>query len=167
MPIFISMWNQISLAKELSMYSTRVHFNQKPGLNEWEVKYCPWWIDFKDGTYPHSESKQYELPEKGRLVVDDSADDSHATQMAKVSTVVAAPEKPSLVPSKKRRKRFDNEVQKDEEDGIVLDLLVGIGNSIPAAHKPNVHLFGMDKDEQCVAWLKEKRESMTKSMIKI
>ncbi|KAJ7526641.1 hypothetical protein O6H91_16G016400 [Diphasiastrum complanatum] len=46
-----------------------------------------------------------------------------------------------------------------EGGGIVLDLLVGVGTSILAVRKAGVHLFGMDIDETCVAWLKENRST--------
>ncbi|KAJ7295627.1 hypothetical protein O6H91_Y175100 [Diphasiastrum complanatum] len=109
MPQVMDMWNQISMKKEVSMYFAKANLNRKNGLSEWEVKFCPWWIDFKEGECPPSEKTQYQLHEKGCLVVDDD-DDASATEMALRSFLTAAPEKPQVV-EKKSKKKVDDAMQ--------------------------------------------------------
>ncbi|KAJ7299671.1 hypothetical protein O6H91_Y180900 [Diphasiastrum complanatum] len=104
MPSDVHMWNQVSIKREMSMYSGMVKVGRSGGMSEWETKYCPWWIDFRDGTCLVTETTQYELHQKGRLVVDD-ADDTIAQAMVAKSMAELGPEKYVQIVDKKERKK--------------------------------------------------------------
>ena len=62
MPTFIEEWTYIS--REDCMYPP---WMKDRGLGEWEVQYCPWWIEYPIGEYPRYEADNYKsdflLPE--------------------------------------------------------------------------------------------------------
>ena len=54
MPDFIDKW--IDLSIDDCMYPP---WMKDRGLSEWEVQYCPWWVDYPIGEYPRFEAAHY------------------------------------------------------------------------------------------------------------
>lgn len=61
MPTFVEDW--IDLSGHGSMFSPWI---KDRGLNEWEMQYCPWWLDYPIGEYSRYEAHHY----KGIIFVD-------------------------------------------------------------------------------------------------
>ncbi|KAJ7197103.1 hypothetical protein O6H91_Y505500 [Diphasiastrum complanatum] len=121
----MEMWNQLSIKPKVTMYSKRANLDRKDGMSEWEVKYCLWWIDFKEDECPPSEISQYQLHEKGRLALEEGGE-AMATEMASRSVLDNALEKLNIVPINKGKKKVPCEPE--EEDASIA---IFFSNGIP------------------------------------
>ena len=54
LPLFIEEWKDTTM--ERCMYPT---WMLERGLNNWEMQFYPWWIDFPIWTYPFEEGRLY------------------------------------------------------------------------------------------------------------
>ena len=54
MPQFVEEWKNLEGSDCMFTTSIKDH-----GLLEWEVKHCPWWLDYPLGSYPREEGLYY------------------------------------------------------------------------------------------------------------
>ena len=54
MPTFVEEW--VDLSKQDSMFPS---WMRNRGLNEFEIEYCPWWLDYPLGQFPINEEERF------------------------------------------------------------------------------------------------------------
>ena len=54
MPQFVEEWKDLEGSG--SMFTTSI---KDRGLSDWEIQYCPWWLDYPLGAYPREEGNHY------------------------------------------------------------------------------------------------------------